>query len=250
MNTNRLKRSTQERYGPIRNALVPRAATPGGPPGGHVGGDGTARPASSTAEKPGGLKDALECGVRTAYTVIDQYIQRGYEAARASQDSPKAGGHMNNRPNYSGWQNPWGSAAGPMEQWVAAARAWTEMWMAFAPGMRGGQWPNPSHEYAGGTHSPGGQVPPISVCVMSQRPTEVEAYFTPGAGHLGRPLVADVHDLKGLSIEPQGGKVLLTLEVAADQKEGDYHGCIRAGNEGRDVGHIAVRIMKSPAKSV
>ena len=250
MNNPRLKRKTPERTGPIRNPLFWRPAPQDLPPDGQTNASGAAPCASSDAETVAGLQNALECGVRTAYTVIDQYIQRGYEAARACKASSTVGEHMNNRPFPPGsGPNPWGAPNGPMEPWAAAVRAWTEMWMtAFAPAMRG-QWPNPwqpQPPWPGqsaappSTHAATSAPPSVSVRVASRRRTEVEANLTSSAEY--GLLVADVPGLSGLSISRETGRVLVSLEVADQQPSGHFHGCIRAG--GGEVGHFAVTIWE------
>src|SRR6476646_6146260 len=99
----RLKRAAPERSGPIRNPLVNGSPRNPSPP----------LPTATDA-----LRGALECGVQTAYAVIDEYIQRGYEAARNNPNQQNGKGHMNNeKPGYGNWSNPWGPMMPLVEQW-------------------------------------------------------------------------------------------------------------------------------------
>src|ERR1700693_3957191 len=100
----RARAAPPERIGPIRNPLSSpaHAETTGNP-----------------------FRDTLECGVQTAYTVIDDYMRRGYEAARSMRDHPNDRGNMQDYgPNYGGWSNPWGPMAAPFQQWLGAMQAW------------------------------------------------------------------------------------------------------------------------------
>src|SRR5690349_2016936 len=89
-----LKRKPPERNGPIRNPLL----------------NGALKTASTPAHGPAeALRGALECGVHTAYAVIDEYLKRGYETARQNQTTVNGGGPMSNdRPSYSNWSGAWG----------------------------------------------------------------------------------------------------------------------------------------------
>src|SRR5580658_1615141 len=100
----RQKRIPPERELPIRNPLMPPPKANG------AAAHESPHPASGSGKIAGdALRDALECGVRTAYTVIDEYLRRGYEAARSNRDHPDNRGHMReDRHNSSGWNNPWG----------------------------------------------------------------------------------------------------------------------------------------------
>ena len=84
-----------EGSGPIRNPIVPpsagrddaprsAAAAPGAAFGAVV--DEGLRTAERLAEiSSAAVRGAMECGVQTAYTVIDEYMARGREAASRFQ---------------------------------------------------------------------------------------------------------------------------------------------------------------------
>src|SRR5215472_17569126 len=126
----RRKRVSPEQEGPIRNRLTT-------PPEANRPRTSEAHPPPSGSRESAGdaLRDALECGVRTAYTVINEYMRRGYEAARASQSTQHDRGDMrDDTRGYTGWNNPWNPISNPMQQWASMMRAWAEAWSAFAPG--------------------------------------------------------------------------------------------------------------------
>jgi hypothetical protein len=171
-------------------------------------------------------------------------MQRGYDAARNSQNSSDGKGKMSDKPNYGGWSNPWGPMSGPMEQWFTAVRAWTEMWSSFAPGGRGSAWQQPWNTGSAGYS--GWAAPPLSVRIVSQRQAEVTANLTPGAEY--GSLATDVPGLSGVSIFREGGKVCVSLQVETHQAAGHFSGRIKA--DGRDVGSLAVTIVDPSDKSV
>src|SRR5258706_15609339 len=101
----RLKRPPPERSAPIRNPFAgssPRTAP-------------DPEPSSN-----GSRRGPLECGVQTAYAVIDEYMRRGYEAARDNQQQQNGGDYMNyDRSNYGNpYSNPYSS---PFNAWGPAS---------------------------------------------------------------------------------------------------------------------------------
>src|SRR4051794_20240710 len=174
----RRKRVSPERGGPIRNRLVStRTNVPG------TNSEGYGPPQAPEAPSGGVLRETLECGVRTAYTVIDEYLRRGYETARANQNQANGGPTMqDDKSNYSNWTNQWGPMAAPMQTWMMAMKAWTDAWGAMMPGM----WPQTGYGGTTGYGSPAGTAcasPAVSVQVSSHRPAEVTAAveLDPGA---------------------------------------------------------------------
>ncbi|MFZ0302500.1 MAG: hypothetical protein WAL75_07440 [Terracidiphilus sp.] len=148
--------------------------------------------------------------------------------------------------NYGRATNPWDTMAAPLEQWVTAVKAWTDMWSAFLPA---GLLSSPQQAWnPGGVGLPG--VGPasssVAVRVSSQRPTEVVATLAPGSEYL--PLVAELANLPGISISRQGTVVRVELQVAPTQAAGTYQGSITAA--GREVGTISVTILEPPAAAV
>ena len=224
----RLKRAAPERSGPKRNPLVSAA--------------------NGAASKPASIANAalggpLECGVRTAYAVIDEYMRRGYEAAR-SQERHTGESNMNNeKPNYGNFFNPWGPAAPMMEQWATAMRAWTEAWSAFIPGMAQTGWGQqaygcPPPGYPAGASSP----QPVSVWVSSQRPVEVTVNLKPG--YSAKDLTADSFVpplVKSISIQRKEGRLHVSVPVANEQAVGRYTGVIRC-SDGSIAGDLTVVI--------
>lgn len=129
----RRKRVNPARQGPVRNPITgahgpssrPQSARPGG--GALNGG---------AAGMGGIMNDALERGVRTAYTVIDEYMRRGYEDARKQRTSESSSGeNMSQSKNNPYPNNPWVSFGMPMNMWMNAMRAWSEAWMTMMPNM-------------------------------------------------------------------------------------------------------------------
>jgi hypothetical protein len=192
------------------------------------------------------LQKALECGVQTAYAVIDDYMKRGYEAARKSRDNPNNRGHMGEeKSSYNNWSNPWGTVSPLMEQWTVAMRAWSDAWSTLMPGARPGGWPpaawNPGYPPA---HAPAPS-PSMTVEVSSRRPTEVSANFKPGVELLGK-LTADsfmppLH--KGVSLSHQGGRLRVSVAIGDDQAAGRHSGVIRA-SDGCVIGDLTVVISE------
>jgi hypothetical protein len=157
----------------------------------------------------------------------------------------EGGGPMNDdRPNYRGSTNPWGTMAAPMEQWVTALKTWTDMWSAFLPP---GLLSVPQQIWNPGAAGQPYGVPAssVSVRVSSLRPTEVIASLTPGSESL--PLVAEVPNLTGISISSDGVNVRVEVQVAPKQAAGTYHGSITTA--GREVGTISVTITEPSAAS-
>ena len=234
----RSKRVPPARTGPLRNPMA--AGTP-------QSGPNPAR-AVPRAEANGVLQKALECGVQTAYAVIDDYMKRGYEAARKSRDNPNNRGHMGEeKSSYNNWSNPWGTISPLMEQWSVAMRAWSDAWSTMMPGARPGMWPpaawNPGYSpaHAGAASS----ATAVTVEVSSRRPTEVSANLKPGVELLGK-LTADsfVPALqKGVSISHQGGRLRVSVAIADDQAGGRYSGVIRA-SDGCVIGDLTVVISE------
>jgi len=227
----RLKRIPPERGGPIRNPLI---------------GAGPAVPLTPGATPGAALRGALECGVRSAYAVIDEYLKRGYEAARQNHNPSNGREYMNSeKPNYGSWSNPWGPMAPLFDQWSAAMKTWAELWAPFLPGGRQGAWPwpgaGPTGSYAGcysGTAAP----QPVSIKVASKRPTEVTVNLKPGvdvtqvtADSFVPPLI------KSVSLDCKGGILTVSVTIEDKQPAGQYSGVLR-GADGSVGGDLTVVI--------
>jgi hypothetical protein len=241
----RSKRVPPARTGPIRNPMTGQGKADGPQAGGSVTSDETFRPVPVTSSA---VREALECGVQTAYAVIDDYMRRGYEAARRNQENPNGRGHMSeDKSSYNSWSNPWGPMSPLMEQWSMAMRTWTDAWSAMVPGARMGAWPSATWGQ-GGSYS-AAPPPAVSVEVSSLRPVEVTAHFKPGADLTGK-LVADSFApplQKGVSISHQGGRLRVSVSIAMDQAAGRYNGVIRAA-DGCIAGDLTVVIEERTAE--
>jgi hypothetical protein len=268
----RSKRVPPRRGGPVRNLMAPlRDKTDGekkngekknGMPGGTWPASGTVvdealRAASKTAAISNeALRGALECSVQTAYAVIDDYMKRGYAAARdlnpSGRDNPNNRGYMGeDKTSYSSWSNPWGPMSPLMEQWSVAMRAWTDAWTALIPGARPGMWPPPMWNMGGmASASSTGPTPGVSVEVSSKRPVEVTANLKPGTDLMGK-LTADsfVPPLQkaAVAIKYQGGHPRVSVTVADEQPAGRYNGVIR-GTDGSIAGDVTVVIAERTAE--
>jgi hypothetical protein len=133
----RLRRMRLDRIGPDRNTRgSPRQPQPSGTPQNVVSAAGAA------------VCGMVEGGVRTAYSVIDEYLRRGQEAARGLFNDSNMRGPMNQvRGNCSGYAYaPWSGYGQPggycppgspmtmmMDQWLTAMRTWTGFWFACIP---------------------------------------------------------------------------------------------------------------------
>ena len=227
----RRKRVSPQRQGPVRNRFVPPSKVNGVPPPG-------ANPASAAG-------DLLECGVRTAYTVIDEYLRRGYEAAREFRNPTDGRGDMQeekrNYNDWSNWANMWGPMAFPIQQWMAMMRAWANAWSGTFPAgwaqMGNMPWPG---------FMPGAFLAPVSVELSAQKAAQVTASVSlyPGAEcqplSVG-PLIAEggKNLLRGVSVSHTQGSVRVSVTVPADQASGTYVGDIKAPDT-RVVGSLIV----------
>jgi hypothetical protein len=113
------------------------------------------RSAAGDPNRPGDYGGTLEAAVRTAYTVIDDYMRRGCDAA-SLHHQPYAWSDPMNNDDYSqnNWGNSWGPTAPMMAQWAQALQTWTMLLYGQGQGMGGppgwDQWPK----------GPGGAYPP------------------------------------------------------------------------------------------
>ena len=228
----RLKRTSPERDGPIRNPMTPRSRTQ----------TETGAPRDPFAAASTAVYGALENGVRTAYAVIDEYMRRGQNTARAMfNDSYRRGPMNDDRGNFGGGYNPWNPMEMFTEQWMTAMRMWGQAWSSFVPGM--GQQPG-MNPFA----SSGAAVSNVSVKVSSTSPVEVSLNLYPGldlAGLVSEPLRAE--DSKATSIEPasivrEPGAVRVNITIAPGQPAGRYRGLIRRETDKSIAGELAVTL--------
>jgi hypothetical protein len=248
----RQRREPPARSGPIRNSVTtpPEKKAAPGAANGPVAGENPCDPSRWAPMSREIVNGALESGVRTAYAVIDEYMRRGYEAARMNREHPDRRGYMSdNSANYGNRPNPWGPMAPFTEQWMAAMRAWTEAWSAFVPGGLQQMW-NP----AGAGYSNAAPAPTVSVQVSSPRPTEVTANLRPGADCVSLeadPLQgegASAATIKHVLISHEPGRVRVSVNVGADQPAGCYRGAIRRKADRSIVGDLTV-VISDPVRA-
>jgi hypothetical protein len=206
-------------------------------------------PARTAPLRAGTVCEALEQGVRTAYAVIDEYMRRGYQAARDTQNTFNTRGYMNdNRSNFDNRFNPWGSMPPMGEQWMAAMRAWADAFAAFLPGGFPQPWAPPSAGYCAPQASQGPLA--LSVHVSSTQPIEVSPTLNPGC----ELIALSVDPLQGqgfaappidkVTITKVAGNVRVSVTVPADQPAGCYRGAIRKTVDGCIAGDLTVTIGK------
>lgn len=179
------------------------------------------------------VRGAVECGVRTAYSVIDDYMRRGYNTASSSQSGSRERGNMSDeRQNYNAWSTAWGPASPLMDQWMNAMRTWTEAWSSMAQGMSQGGARATGSATSAATAGSGHH---ISIQVSSDRPVEVSPHLFPGADAM-TVLTADPlqpceqHDapaLTGIDMKVDSGQVRVKVTIMVDQPAGTYSGPIR-----------------------
>ena len=274
--SSRRKRVPPEGSGPVRNPIVPpsagrddsprpAAAAPGAAFGAVV--DEGLRTAERLAEISGAaVRGAMECGVQTAYTVIDEYMARGREAASRFQQRPDGRGPMSDdRQNYGGWSTAWGPMSPFVLPWMNAMRMWTDALTMFAPGGGPQQSWNPAAtgyqvpNAAGGAAPFAGAAPAprVSVRVSSQSPAEVTLNVAPYADRMtlvAGPLQkidgpSDALPLTGVSITCEPGHVRVSVTVITDQPPGRYSGVVMNTTGNEIVGSLTVEIAGPYAPS-
>jgi len=202
------------------------------------------------------MQEAVERGVQTAYTVIEEYMARG--RAAAARINPNWSGDMDNRYNYSGPN----IANGPMwpliAPWMQMIQAWTQAIGAFVPGAAAPQpWNSYSPREGAGYAQPAAMAPRVSVSVSSQYPTAVEASIDSGADAM--PLTVDPlkttggeehhPPLRSVSIKSECGHVQVHVTVPTDQPAGRYAGTIR-DTTGCKRGQLILEIKHRQARTV
>jgi len=215
----RLKRVKPERIGPIRN------------PAQRVG--------ATRAWGP------VEWGVKTAYTVIDEYMRRGRDAACGF--GPHASGRRDmsdNRCGY-GYSNPyaaWGQMWPFLAPWMQAMQAWSCAMAGFVPAASQCA-PQPSWNDCA-------TVPKVSVNVQGKRCPKITLCVDAGADTVHLDLDAlkisnkpEERWLQGIKVQSECGQVSVVGTVPDDQPEGVYRGVIR-DSSGRKRGELTVEISK------
>ncbi|MBK8249813.1 MAG: hypothetical protein IPK85_20840 [Gemmatimonadetes bacterium] len=246
----RVKRETLERDRPLRQGAA-AAAMFGDQVTRRVeqlldGGLKTARLVVEAAAEP--VLGAAERGVHTAYTVLDEYLARGKEAAKRYQvPSPGTPDMNDNRQGNGAWGafGPMGpmmaQAAGP---WMQVARMWTDSMAQFVPGGQQAvnQWMAMWPGMTGPTGAAAGAR--AAVRVASTRPTTVQVSLAPDAEYmtLSTALASAAGEaLGGVTISATDGRVLVSVTVADTQAVGTYRGAIVDGG-GNPRGELTVDI--------
>jgi hypothetical protein len=232
----RIKRPTLAQSGPIRNSFVQR--TPRSVPQDPITAAGVA------------VCGVLENGVRTAYTVIDEYMRRGQDAARGIFNDPNRRGPMSDyKSSYPGGFDPGAgfNAANPLgifaEQWFAAMRAWSQAWSSFVPGP----WQQPGmNPFVSSAPASTTQASAITVQVSSSSPVEVTANLLPGSDSealVVEPLHGIASSAKSIdapTIVRTHGSLRVALKVPAGQPAGRYRGNIRKKTDDSIAGELTV----------
>jgi hypothetical protein len=235
----RIRRVPLERTRPIRNPVVSAVR-----PASGFASPFDAREGLSTAERLAAVSNAavqgaVECGVKTAYTVIDEYMRRGREAASRDRGRPNWRGDMNdNRYNYNNPNMAWGPMWPFIAPWMQAMQAWTSAMSTFVPGAV--------------PQNPWGQCatsPTVSMTVSSRFPTEVSACVDPGVDAMrlsADALSMDQADLRlfgGVVITSECGHVRISVRVPNDQPPGRYSAAIK-DTAGCRRGELTVEISR------
>ena len=186
--------------------------------------------------------------MKTAYTVIDEYMRRGREAAcgfrqhanwRRDMSDNRCGG------SYSSYNNPY-TAWGPMwpllGPWMQAMQTWACAMSGFAP---------PPVSQPSWTEC--ATVPKVSVKVTSKRRTEVTACVDAGADNVrlkADPLKSstkpDAPWLHDIDVDSECGHVRITVPIpddAAKVEKGMYRGILR-DSSGCKRGELTVEILE------
>jgi len=194
----------------------------------------------------------LESGVRTAYAVIDEYMWRGQNAARATYNDFYKRGPMNeDRPNFGAYNNPWsGGYNNPgnpismmLEQWIMAMRMWSQAVSSVMPGgfPQPGMYPAAFNEPA---------MPSVTIKVSCASSVEVELNLYPGLDQAR--LVCEelrAEDFSGarfsepVSLVREGGVVRATVKVGGAQPKGRYRALVRRETDRSVVGELVVTVL-------
>jgi hypothetical protein len=179
----RVKREPPERSGPIRRAGTGSASAP--PPGADEPvtpsslvdqGVKTARMMARVADAT--VKGVVERSVDTAYTVIDDYMARGQNAAgRRSQWTDGRNG-MSQDPQFS---TPWGPSSDLLAPWWQMMRMWAEGMAAFMSPGPATAWLNAFVPGGTGWAGSPSSAARVEVRVSSKRVAVVTVSLHPGA---------------------------------------------------------------------
>ncbi len=219
-----------------------------------VGGIRTARKIVETSETT--VFDAVERGVETAYTVIEEYMSRGRLAAGRHHQRHNGSSPMADKPPYTGGgASPFGPMGPFMEPWIATARMWAEAMSQLAPGGAAGgrNWMDQMMAAAPPWWGPAGALAPrLSYEVSSALPAEISATLDPAA-YFGRLTVgaltpagdATYPPIIDVGITSASGHVCVRVAVPDGQPTGDYSAQIQ-DDAGAKRGQVDLK-LKTPA---
>lgn len=211
------------------------------------GGLKTARLVVEAAAEP--VLGAAERGVHTAYTVLDEYLARGKEAAKR-YEMPTPGSPTMSDQRQNGMWNAFGpmgpmmaQAAGP---WMQVARMWSDSMSQFVPGGQQAmdQWMAMWPAMAGVASR---AAAPVRVQVASTRPVAVQVSLAPGAEYMtlgASPVAQGGETLGGVAVSTAEGRVTVSVTVADAQGAGTYRGPVVDGG-GNPRGELVVEISTS-----
>jgi hypothetical protein len=179
-------------------------------------------------------RDAVERGVETAYSVVDEYVRRGRAAAERRHTHASGANDMNQErkgPGYGPWAGmPWMSGAAAsnpfLGPWMQMMQMWSDSMMAFMPS---GMPANPMTAWM----SAAMPQTAIAVRIASRNPAKVSVTLDAGAQLL--VLRADALVLDGNGYAPDiapptiesGTEVTVRVSIGDDQPGGRYRGAIR-----------------------
>jgi hypothetical protein len=200
------------------------------------------------------MQGAVERGVETAYTVIEDYMRRGQQAAGRYRDRTQGERAMNGD-NYSNGYGPngYGPMGAMMAPWMQAMRLWAETMSALIPGgaAMGAQWMNAFTSPMSGAQAAGG----VAVRITSKTPAEVSIDLDPRAYCI--PLKASplVHSttpdtapaLVAVDLQYVDSRCRVSIAVPNDQPAGSYSGAI-LDTAGLQRGTLRV-MLEAPAPS-
>ncbi len=199
------------------------------------------------------IRGAVERGVDTAYTVIEEYMLRGRQAAGRHHERTHGSDDMSDDRNYrrTGW--PAGGDLPPLlEPWMQMMRLWTESMSSFIPGGAG--FPNPFAPRGAPSGSAAARVT-VAVQVSSKQPAEVAVDIDAGYEraplstdamlHVDRTMGARIADF---AVECRDGHVRVRLAVPDTQSPGCYEATLR-DTEGARRGAVRVDIEGAPVST-
>jgi hypothetical protein len=261
MASRRITRDQPERTGPIRNSISPlrpesSSATPGPATAfGAVIDEGIATAFRMAGDAGATMQGAVERGVDTAYTVIEDYMRRGQQAAGRYRDRTQGERTMNGD-NYSNGYGPnaYGPMGAMMAPWMQAMRMWTETMSAFIPGgaAMGTEWMNAFTPPMSGAQPQSG----VAVRVASGTPAEVSIDLDPRAYCVPLKAAPLVHAtspgtapaLVAVDLQYVDNRCRVTITVPNDQPTGLYSGAI-LDNAGLQRGMLRVILDGPPSQT-